>query len=54
MVKRRENGEIGIFSLCLPVDIPSVTGRFASTVGLTQGGKHAKSGQNVQFPSISS
>ena len=27
MVKRRENGEIGIFSLCLPVDISSVTGR---------------------------
>jgi carboxylesterase type B len=27
MVKRRENGEIGIFSLCLPVDIASVTGR---------------------------
>jgi hypothetical protein len=27
MVKRCENGEIGIFSLCLPVDISSVTGR---------------------------
>ncbi len=27
MAKRRENGEIGIFSLCLPVDISSVTGR---------------------------
>jgi hypothetical protein len=27
MVKRRENGEIVIFSLCLPVDISSVTGR---------------------------
>jgi hypothetical protein len=27
MVKRRENGEIGIFSFCLPVDISSVTGR---------------------------
>jgi hypothetical protein len=27
MVKRRENGEIGVFSLCLPVDISSVAGR---------------------------
>jgi hypothetical protein len=27
MVKRRENREIGIFSLCLPVDISPVTGR---------------------------
>jgi len=27
MVKRCENGEIGIFSLCQPLDISSVTGR---------------------------
>jgi hypothetical protein len=27
MVKRREDGQIGIFSLCLPVDVSSVAGR---------------------------
>jgi hypothetical protein len=53
MAKRRENGEIGIFSLCLPVDISSVTGRCQRCWSHAKA-NDAKSGQNVHFPSISS
>ncbi len=52
MTKRREDGQIGIFSFCLPVDI-SLLPVVARTVGLTQRRKDAKSGQEVHFSSNS-
>jgi hypothetical protein len=52
MVKRCENGEIGMFSLCQPLDISSVTGSLPALLVSRKGAKTQSQDKMFTFPAL--